>query len=286
MSTIVLNFRNYISKLNFKLLSYDKLKYEHDWESIEHSHPYSEILFVTDGRGAFINNGKQRPLAEGDVVITNPYVSHTEISLPPPSKPLEYIVISLDGIYFTAKNSETIFSDSYIYNFLQHWNEVKNFLERIQQEISGEALLWENSVLSIINELLILILRFTKLNNIQTEGTMPTNHSNRIVWLTKQYMEQNYAETMTLDMLAGKFYINKYYLERCFKQIVGCTPLAYLKKVRIDRAKTLLQSTDFTISEISLQVGFASASHFAKTFQKLTGMTPSDFLRSCQPPSA
>ena len=85
MSTVVLNFRNYISKLNFKLLSYDKLKYEHDWESIEHSHPYSEILFVTGGHGAFINNRNQRPLSKGDIVITNPYVSHTEISLPLPA---------------------------------------------------------------------------------------------------------------------------------------------------------------------------------------------------------
>ena len=109
---------------------------------------------------------------------------------------------------------------------------------------------------------------------------MPTTHSNRIVWLVRQYMEQYYAEPITLNMLAEKFYINKFYLERCFKQIVGCTPLAYLKNVRIDRAKTLLLSTDFTISEISLQVGFASASHFAKTFQKVTGMTPSAFLRA------
>lgn len=281
MSTVVLNFRNYISKLNFKLLSYDKLKYEHDWESIEHSHPYSEILFVTGGHGAFINNGNQRPLSKGDIVITNPYVSHTEISLPPPSQPLEYIVISLDEIYFTPEDAEEIFSDrSYIYNISAHWNEIENFLERIQQEINTEALLWENAVLSIINELLILILRFTNLNNLHTEGTMPTTHSNRIVWLVRQYMEQYYAEPITLNMLAEKFYINKFYLERCFKQIVGCTPLAYLKNVRIDRAKTLLLSTDFTISEISLQVGFASASHFAKTFQKVTGMTPSAFLRA------
>ena len=201
MSTIVLNFRNYISKLNFKLLSYDKLKYEHDWESIEHSHPYSEILFVTGGHGAFINNGKQRPLSKGNIVITNPYVSHTEISLPPPSKPLEYIVISLDEIYFTPEDAEEIFSDrSYIYNISAHWNEIENFLERIQQEINTEALLWENAVLSIINELLILILRFTNLNNLHTEGTMPTTHSNRIVWLVRQYMEQYYAEPITLNI--------------------------------------------------------------------------------------
>ena len=85
MSNIVLSFRNYISQLNYKLLSYDKLKYEQDWGSIEHSHPYSEILFVIGGQGSFVNNGKIFSLKKGNIVITNPYISHTEVSLPPPA---------------------------------------------------------------------------------------------------------------------------------------------------------------------------------------------------------
>ncbi len=86
MSNIVLSFRNYISQLNYKLLSYDKLKYEQDWGSIEHSHPYSEILFVIGGKGSFVNNGKIFSLKKGNIVITNPYISHTEVSLPPPQR--------------------------------------------------------------------------------------------------------------------------------------------------------------------------------------------------------
>ncbi len=193
---------------------------------------------------------------------------------------MEYIVISLEDIYFVSEDYENIFMDSYVYDFIPYWLQVENFLKRVEEEINTKSILWENEALSIINELLILILRVTKLNNIHTEENMPTKHSNKIVWLAKQYMEQYYAENITLDMLAEKFFFNKFYLERCFKQVLDCTPLQYLKQVRMERAKNLLISTDFSISEIAIQVGYSSASHFACIFQKYTGQTPSDYIKN------
>ena len=68
-----------------KLLYVTTSKYEGDWQSILHSHPFSELFYVVDGHGTFIAEGSEFPVSKNDMVIINPHVQHTgrEHSAPP-----------------------------------------------------------------------------------------------------------------------------------------------------------------------------------------------------------
>lgn len=95
----------------------------------------------------------------------------------------------------------------------------------------------------------------------------------------KEYLDENYASKITLDMLAERFYINKFYLTRIFKEQFGESVTGYLLQVRITRAKQALRFTDRPIEEIAHECGMHDANYFSRMFKKVEGVTPGEFRR-------
>ena len=69
-----------------------------DWHSMEHSHYFAELFFITKGEGSFIIDNKRVPVRENDLVLVNPGVSHTE--LVNKKSPWEYIAQGIEGQQF------------------------------------------------------------------------------------------------------------------------------------------------------------------------------------------
>lgn len=93
----------------------------------------------------------------------------------------------------------------------------------------------------------------------------------------QHYMEQHYMENITVAKLAALGYVSTSCLNRRFKNEIGITPIEYLIEIRIKRAKTLLKRKNIPITEIALQCGFGSNSHFSSCFQNRTGVSPSEY---------
>ena len=95
----------------------------------------------------------------------------------------------------------------------------------------------------------------------------------------REYIDQHYAEQITLDSLAAKFYINKYYLSKSFKRQFGQNISAYLQSVRITKAKQLIRFTDKTLDEIGEAVGITPARYFSEVFRAVEGLTPTQYRK-------
>jgi YesN/AraC family two-component response regulator len=94
----------------------------------------------------------------------------------------------------------------------------------------------------------------------------------------KKYIEENYAEKISLKSIAGLFYLNASYLSSLFKQRTGVNLNKYVETIRIDRAKILLTSLeDATVNDIASMIGYADPNYFTKAFKKRTGMTPVEY---------
>lgn len=91
------------------------------------------------------------------------------------------------------------------------------------------------------------------------------------------YMEQHYADRISLNDLANHVSCNSQYLCRFFKEITGCSPIQYLVNYRIDRACMLLTDTTMPVLEISMECGFDNVSYFIRKFRQLKGCTPHQF---------
>lgn len=71
------------------------------------------------------------------------------------------------------------------------------------------------------------------------------------------------------------------YYNGWFKQITGVSPSLYLRYLRINKAKELLETTDYDIIDIAVMVGYSSNSTFTRAFHDVTGVSPNAYRKSC-----
>ncbi len=260
---------------NIRLLYVATSKYEGDWQSILHSHPFSELFYVVRGSGSFITEGMEFSVARNDMVIINPNVQHTEKSLP--LEPLEYIVLGIEGLSFSfeeiadAKDSvcmQTAFGDVYKYNTQS--SNIYAYLNILLEEINKKAENYETVCQKLLEVIMICMLRNDHLSIVQCSNELINRECTQI----KNYLDANYAENITLDTLASFSHRNKYYMAHAFTKYIGISPITYLLQKRIQEGKSLLESTSYSISQISSMLGFSSQSYFSQAFKKATGKTP------------
>ncbi len=106
-----------------------------------------------------------------------------------------------------------------------------------------------------------------------------TNLKKNVVQEIRDYLEQHYAEEITLSQLSDTFYINKFYLTRVYKEQFGTSIVSSLAQIRITHAKQLLRFTDLTTEEIGRASGFDEPAYFSRVFKKIEGITPGEYRK-------
>lgn len=263
-----------------RLLYVSTSKYEGDWQSLLHSHPFSELFYVVNGQGTFIAEDTEFPVKKNDMVIINPHVRHTEKSLP--GAPLDYIVLGIEGLSFAfekiaaARSGESAQAPSGTaskYNVSK--TNVCTCLNLMLEEVSRQEEDYETVCQNLLEVLLISMLRSGSLSVVPDNSRLLNRECTQI----KNYLDANYSETITLDSLAALTHMNKYYLAHTFTKYVGLSPINYLLQKRIQEGKSLLESTSYSIAQISDLLGFSSQSYFSQAFRKATGMTPMQYRK-------
>lgn len=95
----------------------------------------------------------------------------------------------------------------------------------------------------------------------------------------KEYIESHYQENLTLEILADVVHMNPYYFSSYFKKNAGENFKDYVNRVRIQRAVSLLVSTDMKTYEIAAQAGFRDVRAFTEAFSRAYGETPSSYRK-------
>jgi AraC family transcriptional regulator len=97
------------------------------------------------------------------------------------------------------------------------------------------------------------------------------------------YIEDHLGDDHELATLARVACLSRFHFARMFRRSMGASPMAYVLRRRIERAKSLLLSGDSSVAGIAFDLGFCDQSHFCRSFRKVTGMTPMGYLISHQP---
>lgn len=97
-----------------------------------------------------------------------------------------------------------------------------------------------------------------------------------------RYVEEHYAEELTVEKLADCVALSESACLRSFRQFLGITPIQYVKQFRVEKAAELLRSTRLKTGEVGLECGFSDASYFIKTFRGIKHCTPREYrIRFC-----
>ena len=111
------------------------------------------------------------------------------------------------------------------------------------------------------------------------EHRAPRGLSRRALTRACSYIAENLGERFTLDDLARQAGVSRFHFARLFRVSIGDSPMAYLLKSRIERAKQMLLQDDRPVCEIAAALGFCDQSHLTRTFRRMTGLTPREFAR-------
>jgi AraC family transcriptional regulator len=92
------------------------------------------------------------------------------------------------------------------------------------------------------------------------------------------FIEANLGERISLEAMAREAGVSRFHFARQFRLSTGESPMAYLRRVRIEQSKCILREGRTTMAGVAARLGFADQSHFTRTFERLVGVAPRDFI--------
>ena len=145
-------------------------------------------------------------------------------------------------------------------------------LSRLQAETNCEF-----QTRNLLSEIWLALLREIRSADSTIYHT-PGKDQDRILTMLA-FIHENFAEKLTLEEISGSAAISTRECLRCFKTSIHQSPMDYLIEYRIRAAKKLLETTDYSITDIALNCGFNSTSYFTKLFHRSCGKTPNAYRK-------
>ena len=251
-----------------------------------HQHPFYEIFFFISGNVNYIIEGRSYKLRPGDILLT----SNADIHRPEvrPGRPYERIVIWLADDFFdhlkrfSGEDFTACFTDAALkdYRLIRPDDGTLIRLRQLCEQMSdakfskklGSAALTQ----AYLIEFLVRVCRayYDTPESVKNDIT-EDEKVNQVIG----FINENLADSLSLDNLAGRFYISKFYLSRRFKQFTGLTIYQYIMKKRLITARNMLRAGN-PVTVSYLQCGFNDYSNFLKAFKREFGENPSFYSKN------
>jgi AraC-like DNA-binding protein len=118
-----------------------------------------------------------------------------------------------------------------------------------------------------------------------TRSSRASAHAQERVLRVEAFMRRNLHRPLSRDDFAALVHLSPAHLARLFRAVAGKPVMVRFGELRMAAARELLAESTMSVTEIALEVGYNSFSHFATSFRKHVGMSPSAYRASCNPPS-
>lgn len=234
-----------------------------------------QLLYVASGKVYFYFNEKESVAPAGHMILYHPYEEQN------------YVYFGTDHtqvywIHFTGNDVEEIL-EGYNIPLREHsfyaGNSIvyENLFREIIRELQNRSPQFEELSTLYFQQLLLLVQRN------RTEHQHISNHSMvQEIELAKNYFRDHYQESISIEDYANSRHMSTCWFIRSFRTLTGSTPLQYILSIRIANAQTLLEHTQYNITEIAALVGFEDPLHFSHLFKKHIGFSPSEYRkRTC-----
>lgn len=229
------------------------------------------FFIVSSGTGALVYNGQRHVLASGDCVFIDCSRSYSHENSDDlwGLKWINFYGSNLNSIYakYLERGGQPCFHPGNLHGFDQLWND-------LYQIASSSDYIRDMRIYEKLSSLLTLLMEKSWHKN---SSQVSSTKQNLIA--VQEYLDENYSKKITLEELADKFFINKFYLTRVFKQQFGLSVNNYLLQIRITHAKYLLRFTLQSVESIGLECGMGELYYFSRTFKKVEGISPSEYRR-------
>ena len=245
-----------------------------------HYHEELQITYVVEGEITVTLQGASYTVKAGEAIFINANLSHMTTSNDPQTA--QYVTLNFLSSMLTLFHGSVIEQKYYlpfrndplmqVATFSPDIAEEKQFilgLRALLTDIEKQEFGYELIAYSILLGLWKFLLDHT---NDGSRRIQPTENEEARKLLV--YLQEHYAERITLDELADQVHISKGACCRLFRASYGCSPFSYLIDYRLQQSIVLLADASLPVSQIAERCGFNSTSYFIKTFREKIGSTP------------
>lgn len=271
--------RQHMLAQNFELYYYsDRDLSKVDW----HFHNYYEFYFFLEGEVHMQIGERSYPVQEGDIIMIPPMQPH-RLSIRSQTAPYRRFVFWISEEYcahLRALSEDYVYLIDYVTGKKQYcfhtnritYNEVQSKLLRLLEEMQGERFGRDAQLPLLVNDLILHINRI-----IYTEHH-PKSRSleNELYRQIALFIEEHLDEDLSLERLAGEFFVSRYHIAHVFKDNLGMSIHQYITKKRLARCRQAILSSQ-SITEVYTAFGFGDYSSFYRAFKKEYGVSPKDF---------
>lgn len=248
-------------------------------DGIYHEHDYTEMSYVISGKARYNVEGEEFDVEAGDLVICNPGVKHTHIVVNPKEPTTELIMGFTDFQFKNMKPNSIELNDGGC--VLHTTTELKQKIamhchgmiaEKESNQV-GQYFMLKTHIMQI---LLLIVREIVDVERpIQKGYNFETYTKSYAVNRIVKYLNENYENKISLEQIAHNMYLSPVYISKIFKEETGESPINYLIKIRLEKAKEiLLTEGSGSIKSIANQVGYDDVYHFSKLFKKYYGLSP------------
>jgi len=245
-----------------------------------HNHDFLEIAFVLSGTGRYHIENEVYEVREGDLLIFNPGVRHQAMNGEGANMSTTEFFVGFTDIQ--VKGCEPNYLPVPDGGSIIHTTgELRQKLFKICSAMEAENSVCRQGryfmLKSYLMQILLLVLReqcepLSALKGYAFESANKKYVVEQIV----NYFEDHYSEKISLDQIAENMYLSPFYISKIFKSETGEAPIRHLIKIRLEKAKEILESgASGSIQEVAAAVGYEDAYHFSKLFKKHYGVSPS-----------
>lgn len=230
------------------------------------------FFIVRKGRGELVFDGTRYALEAGDCVFIDCRRSYSHSTDPENLWELAWIHFQgsiMQGIYekYIERGGQPVFRITDVGRINEIWQQIF--------EVAGSAdYIRDMKINEGLNSLLTILMNYSWNREAQENAKQS---GKRNLTDVRRFLDEHFAEHITLDKLAEDFYINKFYLTRVFREQYGVTINNYLLQLRITKAKQLLRFTDEKIEEIGFDCGLGAATYFSRAFKQVEGISPREY---------
>lgn len=239
-----------------------------------HSHDYYVVSLIERGRQSFSHQGTKHTTPPDGVILINPGAVHTGEAVDEMGFELRSIYPTISnmkrGIYeLTGRNQPLPFFANVRIDDPPTARNILSLHKALSQE--APSIECESRFIWMLTH---LIKHYADVRLSEQKY----GNENNIIQKARGYIEDCFAQDISLNELAKYVDLSPYYFLRVFRAQVGMPPHAFLESVRIRHTQRLIRNGK-PLAEIAMEVGFSSQSHMTRSFKKIIGVTPGQYAR-------
>ena len=262
------------------------MRNKHEGTVTAHTHEFYEFVCMIDGFSLHTYNGSMSVLTAGDIFFVRPgdihgYTAASNARIFNCLFCIEALGPLGDDIARLAGAGRIFRGDDVpewkrIHLEPAEYNRVYGILETMERECASPRDGSDLYLKGLLISFLVLFSRYYERHyHSGSEGAQYLGYIQRALG----HIENRYASDLSVADIATHIGISADYLTRQFRQVLGVTPVEYIRNFRFARSMELMRTTHLSIGETARAVGYNHLSHFTREFKNLLGKTPSEYRK-------